>query len=54
MKYSQIKKISTQNKKPIPLLKDLLKASKNKYYLFIEIKPIFSKKTFTKIIERNI
>jgi len=26
MQYSQIKKISTQNKKPIPLLKDLLKA----------------------------
>ena len=36
MQYSQIKKISTQNKKPIPLLKDLLKTSKNKHSLFIE------------------
>jgi len=54
MEYSQIKKISTQNKKPIPLLKVLLKTSKNKYPLFIEIKPTFSKKTVTKIIERNI
>ena len=43
MNYSKIKKISSQNKKPIPLLKDLLRASKNKYYLFIEIKPTFSK-----------
>jgi len=31
MEYSKIKKISSQNKKPIPLLKDLLKTSKNKY-----------------------
>ena len=30
MEYSKIKRISTQNKKPIPLLKDLLKISKNK------------------------
>ena len=30
LKYSQIKKISFQHKKPIPLLKDLLKSSKNK------------------------
>ena len=44
IKYSQINKISTQNKKPIPLLKDLLKVSKNKYPLFIEIKPTLSKK----------
>ena len=44
MEYSQIKKISTQNKKPIPLLKDVLKTSKNKYPLFIEIKPTFTKK----------
>jgi glycerophosphoryl diester phosphodiesterase len=50
MKYSQIKNISTQNKKPIPLLKDLLNASKNKYPLFIEIKPIFSKKILKKLL----
>ena len=50
MEYSKIKKISTQNKKPIPLLKDLLKTSKNKYPLFIEIKPTFSKKILKKLL----
>ena len=53
MKYSQIKKISTQNKKPIPLLKDLLKTSKNKYPLFIEIKPTFSKKLLQKLLKET-
>ena len=53
MKYSQIKKISIQNKRPIPLLKDLLKASKNKYYLFIEIKPTFSKKILQKLLKET-
>ena len=49
--YSKIKKISAQNKKPIPLLKDLLKISKNKYPLFIEIKPTFSKKILQKLLK---
>jgi len=53
IKYSQIKKISTQNKKPIPLLKDLLKTSKNKYPLFIEIKPTFSKKLLQKLLKET-
>ena len=53
MKYSKIKKISTQNKKPIPLLKDLLKTSKNKYPLFIEIKPTFSKKLLQKLLKET-
>ena len=53
MEYSQIKKISTQNKKPIPLLKDLLKISKNKYSLFIEIKPAFSKKLLQKLLKET-
>ena len=53
IKYSQIKKISVQNKRPIPLLKDLLKASKNKYYLFIEIKPIFSRKLLQKLLKET-
>ena len=53
MQYSQIKKISTQNKKPIPLLKDLLKTSKNKYPLFIEIKPTFSKKLLQKLLKET-
>ena len=53
IKYSKIKKISMQNKKPIPLLKDLLKISKNKYPLFIEIKPRFSKKLLKKLLKET-
>jgi len=53
MNYSKIKKISFQNKKPIPLLKDLLKASKNKYPLFIEIKPTFTKKLLKKLLKET-
>ncbi len=53
MEYSQIKKISTQNKKPIPLLKDLLKTSKNKHPLYIEIKPTFSKKLLQKLLKET-
>ena len=53
MRYSAIKKISTQNKKPIPLLKDLLKISKNRYTLFIEIKPTFTKKLLQKLLKET-
>ena len=53
MEYSKIKKISTQNKKPIPLLKDLLKISKNKYSLLIEIKPTFTKKILKKLLKET-
>ena len=53
MNYSQIKKISVLNKKPIPLLKDLLQASKNKYPLFIEIKPSFSKHLLKKLLKET-
>jgi len=42
LNYSKIKEISTRLNKPVPLLKDLLKLSKNKHSLYIEIKPIFS------------
>ena len=53
MNYSKIKKISSQNKKPIPLLKDLLKISKKKYPLFIEIKPLFTKKLLKKLLKES-
>ncbi len=53
IEYSQIKKISAQNKKPIPLLKDLLKTSKNKHPLFIEIKPSLSKKLLQKLLKET-
>ena len=53
MKYSQIWDLSAQNKRPIPLLKDLLNLSKNKYPLFIEIKPTFSKKLLKKLLHET-
>tara|TARA_B100001250_G_scaffold324867_1_gene288498 strand:- start:57 stop:704 length:648 start_codon:yes stop_codon:yes gene_type:complete len=53
MCYSQIKKISVKNKKPVPLLKDLLKTSKNKYPLLIEIKPTFTKKLLKKLLKET-
>ena len=53
IKYSLLKKISTQNKKPVPLLKDLLKTSKNTYPVFIEIKPILSKKLLQKLLQET-
>ena len=53
IKYDQIKKISSKYKKPIPLLKDLLIASKNMHTLFIEIKPNFSKKILQKLLNET-
>ena len=50
LNYSKIREISTKLGKPIPLLKDLLKASGNKHALFIEIKPLFSKLLLKKLI----
>ena len=53
LNYSKIKEISTKFNKPIPLLKDLLKSSKNKYSLHIEIKPIFSKSLLKKLLKET-
>ena len=53
LNYSKIKEISTKLDKPIPLLKDLLNASNNKYALFIEIKPLFSKSVLKKLIKET-
>ena len=50
LNYSDIQKIS---KRKIPLLNDLLKASKNMYFLFIEIKPVFSKKLLKKLVRET-
>ena len=51
--YFKIKEISSKNKKTIPLLKDLLKISKNKFPLFIELKPTFSKKLLQKLLKET-
>ena len=53
LKYQNLKDISINKKSEIPLLEDLLRLSKNKYYLFIEIKPLFSNKLLKKIIKKT-
>ena len=53
LNYSKIREISTKFNKPIPLLKDLLKSSKNRYPLYIEIKPTFSKSILKKLIKET-
>ena len=53
LNYQEIKEISLKHNKQIPLLQDLLKISKNKFYLFIEIKPKFSKKLLKKLINET-
>ena len=53
LNYSKIKEISSKNKKTIPLLEDLLKTSKNKYFLFIEIKPALTKKLLQKLLQET-
>ena len=50
LNYQKLKEISIKHKRPILLLQDLLKISKNKFFLFIEIKPLFSKKLLKKLL----
>ena len=51
--YQKLKEISLKQNKPIPLLQDLLKISKNKFYLFIEIKPKLSTELLKKLINET-
>ncbi len=51
--YSKIEEISTKLNRPVPLLKELLKSSKNSYPLFIEIKPTFSKSLLKKLLKET-
>ena len=53
LNYQKLKEISLKQNKPIPLLQDLLKISRNKFYLFIEIKPKFSTKLLKKLINET-
>ena len=53
LEYSYIKRISAFKKKPVPLLNELLKISKNKFPLLIEIKPYFSKKILNKLVKET-
>ena len=49
--YSNLKKISNKRKITVPLLKDLLKISKNKYPLLLEIKPLLTKRSLLSLIK---
>ena len=51
--YQNIININKNEKNKIPLLKDLLKLSKNKYYIFIEIKPLLSVKLLKKLLKET-
>ena len=53
LNYQKIKEISVKHNKPIPLLQDLLEISRNKFYLFIEIKPKFSIKLLKKLVKET-
>jgi len=53
LSYSNIETISKLKKKRIPLIEDVLKASKNKYHILIEIKPDFSTKLLKKLIKQT-
>ena len=49
--YSELKRISKNYKAEIPLLKELIKISKNRFPLLLEIKPLFKKETLMELIE---
>ena len=51
--YQDLLKISKSKKTPIPLLNDLVKLSKNKRFLMLEIKPLFEKENI-KILLKEI
>ena len=53
LNYKELKEISLKHNKPIPLLQDLLKISKDKFFLFIEIKPKLSTKLLRKLIKET-
>ena len=53
LNYSKINEISNKFNMSIPLLKDLLKSSKNRYTLFIEIKPTFTKYLLKKLLKET-
>ena len=53
LNYQELKEISLKHNKPIPLLQDLLKISKDKFFLFIEIKPKLSTKLLKKLIKET-
>jgi len=56
LKYQELLKISKDKKKTIPLLNDLIKLSKNKRFLMLEIKPFFTRENLEVLLKeiRNL
>ena len=51
IKYRDLLKISKYEKKPIPLLSDLIKLSNNKIFLMIEVKPLLTEENLKILIK---
>jgi len=49
--YLTLKKISNKRKAPVPKLKDLLRISRNKYPLLLEIKPLLTKRSLLNLMK---
>ncbi len=49
--YQYLLKISKRKKQPIPLLNDLIKLSKNKRFLMLEIKPLLTKENLKTLLK---
>ena len=49
--YSFLKEVSNKRKAPVPKLKDLLRISRNKYPLLLEIKPLLTKRSLLNLIK---
>jgi len=49
--YSTLKKISNKRKAPVPKLEDLLRISRNKYSLLLEIKPLLTEHNLLNLIQ---
>jgi len=49
--YSFLKEVSNKRKAPVPKLKDLLRISRNKYPLLLEIKPLLTKHNLLNLIK---
>ena len=49
--YSFLKEVSNKKKAPVPKLKDLLRISRNKYPLLLEIKPLLTKHNLLNLIK---
>jgi glycerophosphoryl diester phosphodiesterase len=51
IKYQDLLRISKSKKKPIPLLKDLIRLCKNRRFLMLEIKPLFTKENLNTLFK---